>query len=238
GLAAEKVSALAEDDFGNIWAGTHEGALWRLSKGVWNEQASPWKPHVIAAIAPGTNGSVWVATEGGLYRMGPELSPQVERIKGLPSDSIRTLYWEGPESIWIGTGDRGLVHWRHGIISSFTTREGMPDNTISQILEDGSGRLWLGGKRGIACVSERELDELVAGKIASLYPQVYGLAEGMPAEECTSGFWPAGLKSQSGLLWFSTVNGVVVIDPRQNTPHPGNALVVLEEILVDGVPVA
>ncbi len=58
----------------------------------------------------------------------------------------------------------------------------------------------------------------------------------MLSEECTGGFYPAGLKTRSGLLWFSTSKGVVVIDPRVQpaaTPMPNT---VLEEVLVDGVP--
>src|SRR5437763_13749625 len=56
----------------------------------------------------------------------------------------------------------------------------------------------------------------------------------MLSEECTGGFCPAGLKTQSGLLWFSTMKGIVVVDPR---PHKADAPapeVVLEETLVDG----
>jgi signal transduction histidine kinase len=110
----------------------------------------------------------------------------------------------------------------------------MPDNTISQILVDDTGRLWLGGNRGIACVNRQDFDELAAGRINTIYPQIYGLAEGMPAGECTGGFFPAGLKSKSGMLWFSTAEGVAVIDSRQNTNNSSAPIVVLEEIKVDG----
>ena len=132
------------------------------------------------------------------------------------SDLIRTLYLDAQGTLWIGTADGGLSRCAAGTFATFTTREGLPDNTISQILEDDAGRLWLGSNRGIACVSKRELDELAAGKIPAVYPQVYGRAEGMLSEECTGGFFPAGLKTKSGLLWFSTLKGVVVVDPRFN----------------------
>jgi hypothetical protein len=76
-----------------------------------------------------------------------------------------------------------LKGWK---VATFTTREGLPDNTVSQILEDDAGNLWLGGDRGIVCVSKRELEDLAAQKIAAVYPQVYGRTEGMLSEECIS----------------------------------------------------
>jgi signal transduction histidine kinase len=56
----------------------------------------------------------------------------------------------------------------------------------------------------------------------------------MLSEECTGGFCPAGLKTKSGLLWFSTLKGVAVINPRLQpvtTPVPNT---VLEEVVIDG----
>src|SRR5581483_2792726 len=56
----------------------------------------------------------------------------------------------------------------------------------------------------------------------------------MLSEECASGFFPAGLKTQSGLLWFPTLKGVAVTDPRQRRSHDASLSTVLEEALVDG----
>jgi signal transduction histidine kinase len=183
-----------------------------------------------------SDGTTWIGTEGdGLYRYQEKSRAHFEKGGGLLSDWIRTLYVDAQGTLWIGTAGGGLSRWHNGQLTAFTTREGLPDNTISQILEDGKGRLWLGSNRGIACVGKRELEELVAGKIAVVYPQVYGRAEGMPSEECTGGFYPAGLKTQSGQLCFATLKGIVVADPRQRTADAPAPAVVLEETLIDGV---
>ena len=159
-----------------------------------------------------------------------------DKGNGLLSDLIRTLYLDSRNTLWIGTAGGGLSRLRDGHMATFTTREGLPDNTVSQILEDDSDNLWLGGNRGIVCVSKRDLDGLEAHKIPAVYPRVYGRAEGMLSEECTGGFFPAGLKTKSGLLWFSTLKGVVVADPHHHTADAPAPAVVLEETLVDGVP--
>jgi signal transduction histidine kinase len=156
-------------------------------------------------------------------------------LSGLPSSWIRTLYLDAQGTLWIGTAGGGLSRLQDGRIATFTMREGLLDNTISQILEDDDGNLWLGGDRGIVRVKKRDLDDLKAHKIPAVYPQIYGRTDGMLSEECTSGFFPAGLRAKSGLLWFPTLKGIVVVDPRHTVSSPAPA-VVLEQVLVDGVP--
>ncbi|MCX6929694.1 MAG: triple tyrosine motif-containing protein, partial [Verrucomicrobia bacterium] len=177
-----------------------------------------------------------IGTDGkGLDRFKDKACVLIDTRAGLLSDWIRTLYLDRQGSVWIGTVGGGLSRWRNGQINTFTMREGLPDNTISQILEDDTGRLWLGSNRGIACVSKHELEEFAAGKITFLYPQVYGRAEGMPSEECTGGFFPAGLKTKSGRLCFTTLKGMVVADPRTQAAGAPAPTVVLEEVMIDGV---
>jgi signal transduction histidine kinase len=74
----------------------------------------------------------------------------------------------------------------------------------------------------------------VAHKIPAVYPLVYSRADGMLSEECSGGFFPAGLRSKGGLLWFPTLKGIVVIDPHHAVSSPVPA-VVLEHTLVDGL---
>jgi signal transduction histidine kinase/ligand-binding sensor domain-containing protein len=234
--AGLNVIALAEDRDGGVWAGTREGQVWRLRRGEWMVQTNYLQSHAITAILHDSDGTMWIGTGGdGLYRYQKGSRDHFEKGGGLLSDWIRTVYLDAQGTLWIGTVGGGLSRWRHEQVTTFTTREGLPDNTISQILEDDTGRLWLGSNRGIACLSKREVDELVAGKTTVLYPQVYGRVEGMPSEECSGGYYPAGLKTKSGWLCFSTLKGIVVVNPRSQRPEAPLPAVVLEETLVDGV---
>ncbi len=234
-LPGENIISLCEDRNGGMWVGTREGKLWRLDDQKWEVQTN--LPRAITAIVPGTNGAVWVGTEGdGVYEFDSSARVHLDTSNGLLSDLVRTLYLDPQGTLWIGTAGGGLSWWRHGRTTTFTAREGLPDNTISEILEDNKGRLWLGSNRGIGCVGKSELEDLAAGKIPAVYPQVYGRAEGMLSEECTGGFCPAGLKSKSGQLWFPTLKGLVVVDPQVYLSRLPAPPVLLEEVLVDGVP--
>ena len=228
------ITALGEDANGSVWAGTQDGQLWHLANDHWQQETNFPHEQSISAIVPDADGGLWVGTQGdGLYRLDNAARGNCTKIRGLPSDSIRALFLDAQRTLWIGTAGAGLSRLQDGRIETFTTREGLPDNTISQILGDDC--LWLGGNRGIVRVKKRELDDLVAHRTAAIYPRVFGRTDGMLSEECTSGFFPAGLKSSDGLLWFPTLKGIVVVNPRDTVSSPAPA-VVLEHVLVDGAP--
>jgi ligand-binding sensor domain-containing protein/signal transduction histidine kinase len=231
------ILALAEDGEGGLWVGTREGNLWRRWHGEWHAQRISWQEHAITAIVQDQDRSMVIGTLGaGLFRLRGDTIIHYGKPQGLLSDLVRTLYLDSSGALWIGTEGGGLSKLHNEKLTTFTTRERLPDNTISQILEDNFGRLWLGSNRGIACVSKRELEEIEAGNATAVYPQVYGRDEGLPSEECSSGFYPAGLKTRSGLLWFSTLKGLVVTDPRPRLADNPAPAVVLDEVTLDGMP--
>jgi len=231
------ICALAQDAQGRLWVGTRQGELWWQDHGQWLKQSKGPRVHTVTALAPERDGSIWVGTAGdGLFNVEGKADGLWTKRSGRLSEWIRTLYLDAEGALWIGTGGGGVSRLEQGKVATFTTREGLPDNTVSQILEDDAGNLWLGGDRGIVCVSKRQLEDLAAQKIAAVYPRVYGRTEGMLSEECISGYFPIGLKTKSGLLWFPTQDGIVVADPHHQTTDLPAPAVVLEETLVDGVP--
>ena len=139
--------------------------------------------------------------------------------------------------MWIGTSD-GLSRIKDGKFASITTGQGLWDDTISQILEDDQGQLWFGSNRGIFRVSKEELERVADGDSTTVTPVVYGKAEGMESLECSGGFCPASLKTRDGLLWFSTVKGVVVVDPKNIPVNAVAPAVVIDELQVDDTLVA
>ena len=236
-LADANVISLTEDAQGAIWAGTREGQLWTRRDGTWAVRSDFAQPHAISAFARDADGAMWIGTEGGgLYRFQEGVREHFGKgnPKELLSDLIRTLYRDAQGTLWIGTAGGGLSRWTGGRMATFTTQEGLPDNTISQILEDDAGRLWLGSNRGIAGVHKSDFEQVVTGKGRAVYPRLYGRAEGLQSEECTGGFCPAALRDSSGLLWFSTLKGVVVVNSRKDTAEATAPTVQLEEVLVDG----
>jgi signal transduction histidine kinase len=231
------VTALCEDRHGGLWIGNSESALIHYENGEFVPFPEPVARGPIIALAQATNGCLWVGSPGGGLRRLPPGGGVVQPVtNGLLSASIRTLYLDAEGTLWIGTAGGGLSRWKDGRIVTFTALHGLGANTVSQIVEDDYGRLWLGCNRGIVRVRKSELDQLAVGKLTFLHPRAYGINDGMPAEECSSGFSPAGLKTKSGLICFSTVKGLVFLDPRQPDTKAPPPEVLFEELLINGKP--
>ena len=107
------------------------------------------QPQPITAILPGRGrGDMDWHGGGGLYRHKDEARTHFVKGSGLLSDYMRTLYAGSRGAVWIGTAGGGLSRWRNGKMATFTTREGLPDNTVSQILEDDCGPALAGKQPG------------------------------------------------------------------------------------------
>ncbi len=95
------------------------------------------------------------------------------------------------------------------------------------------GNLWMSSNKGVFRVSRKQLNDFAEKKIGAITTISYGASDGMPTPECNGGFQPAGWKSHDGRLWFPTMKGVVVVDPKKvGTGGPAPAAV-LEQAFVD-----
>src|SRR5262249_29074468 len=137
--------------------------------------------------------------------------------------------------LWIGTAG-GLSCIRDGKFRSFTPREGMLDDVVFRILEDGFGNFWLSGNKGVSRVARQDLEALARGERRAVTPVGYGTADGMKSNECSGVAQPAGWKARDGRLWFPTTRGIVVIDPRHDAPSVSPPTAKIERVVVDGEP--
>ena len=155
------VSALGQDAQGRLWVGTRQGELWWRDNGQWlaRKERSARPCHHRHRAAARTAPCGWERRAMDCSVVESKAGGHWRKQNGLLSDWVRTLYLDAEGTLWIGTGGGGLSRLKDGQVATFTTREGLPDNTISQILEDDADNLWLGGDLGIVCVSKQELDD-------------------------------------------------------------------------------
>jgi ligand-binding sensor domain-containing protein len=226
------VTALCDDGHGEIWIGTADSRLLHFQNGDFVQFPQHVARGTVTSLTQEPNGALWVGSEaGGLKRIDPDHNTVLSVTNGLLSQSIRTLYRDADGTLWIGTLGGGLSRYRNGQIVTFTTRQGLWADTISQIVPDDNGNLWCGCNHGIFRVSKNELNALANSQIGFLHPRVFGVNDGMLAEECSGGFCPAGLTTRSGLIGFSTVKGLVFINPELRTKTlPREAM--MEEVVV------
>ncbi len=235
----EPVTALCEDGRGGLWLGTMSGGV-KAFDGTKMADVVPEKDRwaaPVTALLRESDSRLWIGTGGaGLRRWLAGEMTAMTRRDGLPSDFVRALHRDAKGVLWIGTGG-GLARLEGTNVTAFARAHGLPDEVISQIVADDLGNLWFGCNQGIFRVALREFEAVVSGKAPSVNAISYGRAEGMESLECTGGFHPAGLKTRDGKLWFSTVKGLVMVDPANISLNDLPPPVVVDEVQVDGVPV-
>ena len=136
--------------------------------------------------------------------------------------------------MWIGTYDGGLYRLAKGGLTRYTTRDGLHDNGVFQILEDEDGNFWMGSNRGISRVSRRDLNERAAGRLDSVRPTAFGARTASRRVECNGGNQPAGIRMPDGTLWFPTQGGVAIVDTRAVRTNGRKPPVLIEAFHLQG----
>lgn len=233
------IRTIRRDPHGNIWLGGEFGLFrWdghTLHKFGLKEGLKPGHIHDISFDATGTP---WIAIADDLlvvYRDGRFTRVDLPGVSR--SLRIYTLLCGAEDEVWIGTVGGGLLHHSRGRLRRYTTADGLPSNSISQLLADDNGFLWGGTYRGIFRVSTTALDMRSKGVKQPFIFHNYGQSDGLPAVECSGGLQPACWKANDGQLWFSTSSGAVRIDPRFVRKNLSPPRVIIETMMVNGVPV-
>jgi len=191
----------------------------------------------VRSILKDHEGNLWIGTsEDGLYRIKDGNSTHFGRQDGLGSDSIWCLHLDDQGTLWVGTCRGGLSRWQNGRFVTWTTKNGLINNVICQILEDANGNLWLGSYGGVFRISKKELNQSANEADPVVHCVGYNLEDGLPSIECQGGFQPSGYASPDGRLWFPTIKGLVVVDPKMTNPNSSPPTVVVEAVIADGLP--
>jgi ligand-binding sensor domain-containing protein/signal transduction histidine kinase len=232
------VRALAQGGDGSLWVGTYGEGVLRLKEGNWSHYGrdNGLSHEAVQAIHEDGSGVLWVGTDGGgLNRLDGDRFVSVPHAEGL-AEGVLSMYEAPDGGLWVGT-DSGLCQMKGGHLACFGPRQGMFDDIVYQILDDGLGYFWLSCNKGIYRVAQSDLEDLAAGGKVSLTSVAYGRADGMRSVECNGGVQPAGWRTRDGGLWFPTVKGAVRIDPRRAMAQAASPPLVIERAFVDRVEV-
>ncbi|MGE5339879.1 MAG: two-component regulator propeller domain-containing protein [Candidatus Omnitrophota bacterium] len=235
GLSNDKVNSITRDEAGTLWIGTENGLNRMEKNGTFTvfTREHGLSNEMIKCLYKGRKGILWIGTENGLNSLGKDGKfKTLTKTNGLSHDIIRSIYEDADGTLWVGTRG-GLNRLKHGKITYATTRQGLFDDIIYAILEDDGGDLWMSCNKGIFRVNKKKLNDYLDGK-ATTFPCIsYNEKDGMRSRECNGGS-PAGWKTRDGKLWFPTIKGAVMIDPK---PTPANRYVppvLIESIVADG----
>jgi signal transduction histidine kinase/ligand-binding sensor domain-containing protein len=225
-----------QDHLGRIWFGNSLGLY------VWSQEhlkkcglpEGVGRLEVRAILDDGAGG-VWVGTRGqGLRHYRDGQWQTWRREDGPGSDTVWALFTDERQTLWLGT-EAGLVRFKDNHFVRLTTREGLPSDAIYNLMQDEQGWLWAASHQGVFRVRLSELNALAQGKIPAVHCFIYDLSDGLPTLQCSGGSQPAGWRGKDGKLWFTTMKGVVEVNPAALTINTQAPPVVIEEMSVDQV---
>ncbi|HSY74650.1 MAG TPA: ATP-binding protein, partial [Dongiaceae bacterium] len=127
------------------------------------------------------------------------------------------------------------ARFQNGKWIHFSTANGLASDSISYIIEDDGGDLWVGSNMGLMRIKKKSRDDFADGKINSISCRTYGKTDGLPTRECSGGSQPAALRAADGKLFFPTTEGVVSVNPVELKPNLQPPQVLIESVRVDGV---
>jgi signal transduction histidine kinase/ligand-binding sensor domain-containing protein len=147
GLIAREVYPILEDHTGTIWMGSLEDGLFRLQNGEFSQLPDSLSNEPYTSLFEDRAGRLWAngrerVVDGRLTRgITAEVRPP-------ETGFCWTMYEDQEGAFWFGT-DRGVVRYKDGLRTHFTTRDGLAGDDTKVIIGDGAGGLWLGSYGGL-----------------------------------------------------------------------------------------
>jgi len=235
GLPSNVIHSLCRDRRGILWAGTSAGlAEFRDGRFAASGAADAELLGPVLALAEGRGGSLLAAIEGaGVFRVR---DGQFHALDGAGGglQNAAALYQDEDGLLWIGSRGSGLYLVDGEKTHRFAVKDGLYDDEIFGIVADGDDRLWMACSKGIFFVSRGELRKFAAGDPRGVTSTPFSPTDALRTIECQEGVQPGIWKMQDGRIWFSTVRGLIVIDPRRLERALPPPPVVVEEVKVNG----
>jgi len=136
------------------------------------------------------DGGLWVATESqGLLHVKDGRTDAFTHADGLSGNISCALFEDHEGNIWYAS-EKGLDRFRKLPVTTFSTKQGMPDERTTSVLATKDGSVWAATSNGLARWKD--------GKLV-----VYGKADGLPDVHVHSQYQDA-----DGRLWVSTKGGL------------------------------
>jgi diguanylate cyclase (GGDEF)-like protein len=152
--------------------------------------------NTIDAITQTRDGYLWLGTQRGLVRFnGSDFTVFEAGGRGVLGHNYVLALCEARDgALWIGTYGGGVSRLKDGAFTTYTTENGLPEDTVRVVLEDREGALWIGTNGG-------GLSRLRDGRFTT-----YTTAEGLSGNVVR-----AIVQDRDGDLWVGTSGGGVSV---------------------------
>ena len=187
-LPRSPIISLAQTSNGDVWMGTRDVGLFRLSGNKILAVRKGLPDLKVNCLAADGDQNLWVGTDNGVVRWnGNELT-----AAGIPASrnhfQALAMVKDRDGNLWVGADSQGLLRFNTQGVASLPER-GVLHNAVTAVFEDREGDVWFGGTGGV----ERLRDSPFV---------TYSTPEGLPAD----GSKPVYVDAENR-MWFPPVTG-------------------------------
>lgn len=208
GLDEESVGSLCEDRYGRIWLGNGWGVFVANKGDTKFKRMDIFGFNYIFDIMEDSDGFIWVATMGnGVFQYNPKdnkISHFTNNGPGtLSSNSVSNITEDHLGHIWFATDRGGICVYNKGKkeFTTYSIKEGLPDDIAYKIVEDQKHNLWFGTNQG-----------LVRFDPETKAIRVFTKNDGLLSDQFN---YKSALFSSDNKLYFGCVDGLIVFDPEK-----------------------
>jgi signal transduction histidine kinase/streptogramin lyase len=233
------VLSLYEDTHGVLWVGAATG-LWRWTPGAPTMYSTPDRLSEIHAITEDEHGSVLVALNRNIERLGNGTFEKLALPGAARALKPTALLRDRQGSLWIGTQNQGLFRLHQGRIDQFARTDGLSGDFVTTFLEDVEGDVWVATLNGldrfrdvtVTTMSTKQglsADTVLSvrashdgsvwiGTVAGLNRWKDGAITRHPMPHALPHVGAASLfEDRRGRLWVSSPRGLVYFEPGRST---------------------
>jgi ligand-binding sensor domain-containing protein/signal transduction histidine kinase len=235
GLPANEIRTLCCDAAGALWIGTPAGIVsWQSGK-LTKEQLpteSAEQPSIVG-IAELSGNTIVAAVKDGplLARKSGEWKP-FETYGARPA-YVSSLHSDG-DALYVTTAGDGLYIFEGQRAIHLSVREGLYDDELFGLASDKQGHLWIACSKGVFSIEREDVRKFADREIAAVPTAPLSPLDSLRTVECQSEVQPAVKLMRDGRIWFSTIRGVLVIDPSHWQRVLPATAVVVEDVIING----
>ena len=163
-----------EDDDGGVWFAGVGLARFKGGRFTVYGMGSRLAELTIYCLFKDREGTIWIGTSGGLYRLTKQFITGYSTESGLLHREVYPILQSHNGDIWVGS-IRGLSRFRDGTFHN--TPLPAPYNVVQALGEDGAGRLWIGTVNGLLRYESgklKNLSSLVKGTVSTIQTDRHG----------------------------------------------------------------
>ena len=151
GLPDSFIRAIAKDDKGIIWLGTHTGGLISYDGNVFGQYTknNGLSSNMVISLLIDSKNNIWIGTEdNGINLYNGRDIIRFNKKQGLPSNTIQAILEDKKGNIWFATTE-GLSMFDGESFYTYTVKQGLNSDIVTSLCEDDNGNIWIGTYGGV-----------------------------------------------------------------------------------------